>query len=177
MQCPTCGYEMGPFDVECERCRRMAKDAKTAPPAPQPKPLPPVETRAASLSMPTPRQQAASPDQAAVASSIVPGILWSVGVLLLGVVLFLGNYHIVTSEDGTTLVHKVEFTFAEPFVSVSAITGMPFIQAKEKYPLGVKALQRAGILETDEEFDRRIEEETQRKIREATDDFNRRFGL
>jgi hypothetical protein len=23
MQCPKCGYVMGPFDVECERCKRM----------------------------------------------------------------------------------------------------------------------------------------------------------
>lgn len=25
MQCPVCGYEMGSFDVECERCKRMGK--------------------------------------------------------------------------------------------------------------------------------------------------------
>ena len=33
------------------------------------------------------------------------------------------------------------------------------------------------IATSSDPVDRRIEEETQRKIREATDDFNRRFGL
>lgn len=40
MQCPVCGYEMGPFEKECERCKRMRQQAKTAPApvsyAPQP---------------------------------------------------------------------------------------------------------------------------------------------
>jgi len=32
MNCPKCGYAMGPFDVECERCKRMGE--------PQPEPIP-----------------------------------------------------------------------------------------------------------------------------------------
>jgi hypothetical protein len=25
MNCPKCGYAMGPFDVECERCKRLGE--------------------------------------------------------------------------------------------------------------------------------------------------------
>ncbi len=52
MQCPKCGYEMGPFDVECPRCKRMTSEGKSADPrVPQPTPKPgyvpiPVDTRA-----------------------------------------------------------------------------------------------------------------------------------
>lgn len=30
MQCPVCGYEMGAFDAECERCKRMGKRGEAA---------------------------------------------------------------------------------------------------------------------------------------------------
>lgn len=28
MNCPKCGYAMGPFDTECERCKRMGAEAR-----------------------------------------------------------------------------------------------------------------------------------------------------
>lgn len=43
MQCPKCGYEMGPFDVECERCKRMAQQQTKRPSLPAaPTQYPPV---------------------------------------------------------------------------------------------------------------------------------------
>lgn len=33
MECPRCGYVMGPFDVECERCRRMSGEGRSDPPS------------------------------------------------------------------------------------------------------------------------------------------------
>ena len=49
MECPRCGYVMGPFDVECERCRRMGP-----PPEPEEEavdaPQPPEQTGAAAPS-------------------------------------------------------------------------------------------------------------------------------
>lgn len=84
------------------------------------------------------------------------------------VAMLLGRYHVVQGAGliGVTLVPKVHFTWSETFVSVDAITGMPYIMAKSKYPLAVQALQRDGIIETEEEFEERnrreFEEEMQR---------------
>jgi len=38
VQCPKCGYEMGPFDEDCPRCKRMGPPATPQQPAPQPAP-------------------------------------------------------------------------------------------------------------------------------------------
>jgi hypothetical protein len=45
MQCPVCGYAMGPFDTECERCKRMGQQASkaTAPISYAPQPTQPVQ--------------------------------------------------------------------------------------------------------------------------------------
>lgn len=76
----------------------------------------------------------------------------------------LGNNHVVQSSHGTKLVPKVHFTFAETFVSLDAITGQPFVTAKAQNPLAVKALQREGILESDDAFQLRMERETRAKL-------------
>ncbi len=89
-------------------------------------------------------------------------------VLLSTTVWFFGSYHIVSSSAaGTMIVPKVVFSFNETFVSVDEITGMPFISAKSKYPLAVKALQRKGVLETDEKFDARIRAGVQAEMEKA----------
>lgn len=43
MECPKCGYAMGPFDVDCPRCKRMG------PPSEPPKPAAPTQCPTCSL--------------------------------------------------------------------------------------------------------------------------------
>ena len=77
-------------------------------------------------------------------------------LLILNVV---GRVHIVLSSDGTRLIRKVHWSLPETLVSLDAITGQPFTEAKRRYPLTIKALQRDGLLETDEQFNVRIARE------------------
>jgi len=97
--------------------------------------------------------------------------------VVLSLIVGLGKYHVVQSKDGTTLVPKPHFTFAETFISMEAITGQPFITARAKYPIAVKSLQEAGLLETDTQFkervSREIDEEMTRNSREQADQIAR----
>jgi len=159
---------MDAFEKECPRCAKLA--SQPAPPKQDPKPAaenPPV----------TERHEIVFKDESR--SSVPRGLLLAgLGIVGFLVILF-GKFHVVQSEDGTNLIPKIHFSFSETFVSLDAITGMPFVKAKEKYPLGVKALQREGILETDEAFEARIKAETEAEMREAEDkamqDFNERM--
>jgi hypothetical protein len=92
---------------------------------------------------------------------------WVVVAITIVAVGFLGFHHVVLSGEGTRVIPKVHFTLAETFVSLDAITGMPFIAARTKYPLTVKALQREGMLETDEQFERRVRQETEAEMEQA----------
>jgi hypothetical protein len=87
-------------------------------------------------------------------------------VAALAIIVF-GNFHVVSSSTGYTMVRRTHFGFSEMFVSLDAITGMPFIQAKGQYPLAVKALQREGLLESDESFNARIESDVKRQMEEG----------
>lgn len=88
-----------------------------------------------------------------------------VGVVLAMALAFFGTYHVVeSSEQGWLLVKKVHFTWSETFVSLDAITGQPLIAAKSKYPLAIKALQRDGIIETDEQMQERVQKELEEKM-------------
>jgi len=82
MECPICGYAMGPFDKECERCKRYARDEH---PAPSEKRLPPVET-AGSAGHPSPPGPAQVNTQPAARPSILPS---DPGLVAAGVVCFL----------------------------------------------------------------------------------------
>jgi hypothetical protein len=159
---------MDPFDKECPRCAKLA----TQPPTPKQEPMPPPPKPPV-----TERHEVVFKDESRrrLPLGVIVAGLGIVGFL---VILF-GKFHIVQSEDGTEVIPKIHFTFSETFVSLDAITGMPFVKAKEKYPLAVKALQREGILETDEAFEARIKAETEAEMREAQDkamqDFNERM--
>ena len=76
----------------------------------------------------------------------------------------LGHYHVVQSDDGTRLVPKVHWTLSETFVDIDAITGQPAITASARYPLTIKALQRDGILESDEAREERLRQETKAEM-------------
>ena len=88
----------------------------------------------------------------------------------------LGTYHVVQSSKGTQLVRKVHFTFAECFVSLDAITNMPAVASSAKYPLTVKALQREGILESDEDREQRIQREVQEQMDKSWQDVQRHMS-
>lgn len=98
--------------------------------------------------------------------------------LILGIAFFFGHYHIVSSsERSTMIIPKMAFTFKETFIVVDEITGMPFVEARKKYPLSVKALQREGILETDEQFEARIKYEVEQEMRREQEKIDREIEV
>ena len=69
-----------------------------------------------------------------------------------------GFIHVI---DGASLsvphfVLKDSFGYNETFVNIDKITGMPWIIAKLKYPIGCKVLQDSGHIESDEAFELRV---------------------
>lgn len=92
--------------------------------------------------------------------SLVFGVLLTAGVWLLF------NFHIVTGANvGFKIIPRDSFGFSEMFVNIDKITGMPNIFARAQYPLGFKALQKAGLIETDDQFEKRIERETELEMK------------
>ena len=92
--------------------------------------------------------------------------------------IILGKIHIVTGGSvGPKFISRESFGFSEMFINVDKITGMPWISAQTKYPLGCKALAREGIIETDQEFKTRTKQEIQEDIdkitREALEEYDR----
>ena len=152
MQCPHCHASNTPDVDFCTACgSSMAAPPSEEPPINATPPIPP----------------AAPPTEAEKQRKRYI----TIGLIVVLCLLAIGSLHIVSSsEAGISIVPKVSFSFAETFVSLDAITGMPFIAAKMKYPLAIKALQRNGMLETDEAFQRRIEEETRQQMERAEEE-------
>jgi hypothetical protein len=142
--CPACGKESPANATLCHHCnlsfRPEPSSAGDAPSEPS-----------------APRTSRSLSTQQWIAIGVV------VSVVLVGL---LGSLHVVEYQNGVSLIPKVHWTLAETFVSLDAITGMPWIAARTRWPLACKALQKAGMLESDEAFEQRIQEETERKIRE-----------
>jgi len=85
MNCPQCGYAMGPFDVECERCRRMAALKPAEPRAREAAPVAPAQVPVAPFRPPvTPAKPQASAGHPLSAGGILLGCL---GAVILGVVM------------------------------------------------------------------------------------------
>jgi hypothetical protein len=68
---------------------------------------------------------------------------------------------ITGGSGGPKLVSRNSFGFSEIFIDVDAITGMPWVSAKSRFPIGCRILQREGIIETDDAFEKRIETKSQ----------------
>ena len=83
-------------------------------------------------------------------------------VMLLGIaILIVAGFGFIHVIDGANLsvphvVLKSSFGYRETFINIDKITGMPWIFAKLKYPIGCKVLQDSGHIESDEAFGRRI---------------------
>ncbi|MBI4515061.1 MAG: DUF4339 domain-containing protein [Deltaproteobacteria bacterium] len=92
--------------------------------------------------------------------------LFLIVALLTIIVLFVGSFHFVTGSSlpGPQLMRRDSFGLSEFFVDVDAITGMPWLAAKARFPLGCRLLQREGILESDTAFNQRVQEETRREF-------------
>lgn len=93
-------------------------------------------------------------------------------VVMIGAIVVLiilaGNFHIVTgSSINFRIIRKASFSFDETFVNLDKITNMPLIFAKSQYPLSIKALQDAGILETDVQFEERSQQKVQQELEKA----------
>ena len=90
-------------------------------------------------------------------------------------VIVLGLFHFVKGSSilGFRLVSRASFGFSEIVVDVDKITSMPLFSAKSRYPLGVEACQRAGFIETEEQFKKRAireyEEEFEKEYRKQMD--------
>ena len=70
----------------------------------------------------------------------------------------LGFVHVVSGSNlpSRRIVRKGSFGYSETFINIDKITGMPWVFAKSKYPIGCKVLQEKGHIESDEVFERRI---------------------
>jgi hypothetical protein len=99
--------------------------------------------------------------------------LWvrvAIAVPLFLAAVFVLSVHFVTSEDdGLRIIRKQHPTWRETVVSLDEMTTIPYEQAKARFPLALRALQREGILETDEEREARIAAEQAELERELTE--------
>jgi len=82
-------------------------------------------------------------------------------VLLAAAIIIVAGFGYIHVINGSSLsaphvILKGTFGYSETFVNIDKITGMPWIFAKLKYPIGCKVLQDSGYIESDEAFGRRI---------------------
>jgi hypothetical protein len=100
-------------------------------------------------------------------------------VVILAVLCFLvlGSFHIV-SDAPTVFVSRPYFGFSDMFASRKVCTSGPWIFAKAQHPSLCLALQEAGLIETDEEFESRVaaENEEARECRSRCNIRNDDYG-
>lgn len=168
MQCPKCNYVMDDFTAACPRCARLGEPQRVAVadiPTPAPAPAETSPQREVDPLLSIQQKSPLLPMWARV-------ILYLFSIAVVAAIVVFGNWHIVSSGEGTLFVKKIHFTFSETFVSLDAITGMSIIDARAQYPLTIKALQRDDIIESDEEREARIERELKKKREEIEREIN-----
>ena len=84
----------------------------------------------------------------------------------------LGFVHVITGVTSLLGVPfdvalKTSFGYSETFVNADKVTSMPWIGARIKYPLGCNVLQRKGYIESDAEFDKRVQKQTSKEMEEV----------
>jgi len=82
-------------------------------------------------------------------------------VVLLAAMIIVAGFGFVHVINGSSLpvphvVLKGYFGYKETFVNIDKITGMPWVFAKLKYPIGCKVLQDSGHIESNEAFELRV---------------------
>ena len=87
-----------------------------------------------------------------------------VAALLIAIVF--GFIHIISGSNLSIprLALKDSFGYSETFINVDKITGMPWLAAKLQCPISCKILQERGFIESDDEFQRRVQEELEREL-------------
>lgn len=92
-------------------------------------------------------------------------IKWPValGATTLALLVFFANFHLVWIQNMPRPIPRISLSLSEPISNLDEIAGMPWIAATSKYPLTVRALQKAGLLESDEARQTRIENEIRAK--------------
>ncbi len=163
-RCPYCAEEILLAAIKCKHCQSDVPASEASEASEEAEHAPPP---------------IGSPDGNAVLSSLAeqprpasvlqrPVSPWVVvAFLAVLVVLFFGNFHVVSGKSGTTIVRRESFGYSEAFINVDAITSMPWMAAKARYPLGCRVLQREGIIESDEAFRARVERETRERMEKA----------
>jgi len=82
-------------------------------------------------------------------------------VLLVAAMMIVAGFGFIHVINGSSLsvphlILKGSFGYNETFVSIDKITGMPWVFAKLKYPIGCKVLQDSGHIESNEAFEQRV---------------------
>lgn len=152
-RCPFCGEEILAIAIKCKHCGSALEEEKGDSTAQAEESTPKKKVSAIKILIPT---------------------------LLAVLFLFFCNFHIITGGGvGFMVVMRDSFGLNEVFINVDTITNMPWLAAKSKYPIGCKILQREGIIESDAEFNARMEsdrEEDYKKIMQETEQRLRDMG-
>lgn len=98
---------------------------------------------------------------------------WSIGlpVLVGGILIFCLNYHVVWIQNMPTPIRRTSMSLSEPMSNLDEIAGTPWITAVGRFPLTVKALQQAGVLESDAAREERVKKEINAKIEASQQEF------
>ena len=72
---------------------------------------------------------------------------------------------------------KSSLGYSETFVNADKVTSMPWIAAKSKYPLGCRVLQRKHYIESDDQFEERVQKETKEELEKAQKQINQEFEM
>jgi len=80
---------------------------------------------------------------------------------LVAAILIVAGFGFIHVINGSSLsvpyvVNKNSFGYSETFINIDKITGMPWVFAKLKYPIGCKVLQDRGHIESNEAFELRV---------------------
>lgn len=65
---------------------------------------------------------------------------WPIGVVLIALLLFVGNFHVFTGKGGINVVPRVTFSISEFWVNEDALRSMPPLAVTTQYPLAAMAL-------------------------------------
>ena len=106
-------------------------------------------------------------------------IIFIIAGLLFALMLFCGNFHIITGEGFIVkIIRKQSFTIEETFINVDKISRMPYYVALMKYPISVRALQDNKLIMTDEEIKqqnlKKLEKQFEQNMRDAIEAIDRK---
>jgi hypothetical protein len=142
--CPDCERSVSDSAPSCPGCGRPMQNA-------------------------TPAALAAAPES----GSVLRPILATASVALVLLAVGLGNFHVVSGAEGRVFVKRVSFGYEDSFGSVSDCTSGPWVVAAAQHGKLCRALQDAGILESDADRDARVQREVQQQMERIQADVQR----